>query len=146
MNVFKRITNVINAITGRTVKCDGNCCHSEGVESISTGHTGPMGTSIIDTSGMHPDIAAMMHELALPEKQAELLAELDAAEDESACDCDHNMAAAQTQCIHLDYIPVCHCREGDMKPDNCSASVCPVRMFHVALEEMQKKAALIAYG
>ena len=46
----------------------------------------------------------------------------------------------------MDYIPECHMKEGDAKPETCAASTCPVRAFQVALEEMQKKAAMIAYG
>ena len=148
MNVFKRITNVFNAITGRTEKCGGNCsCHSEGVEGISTGRTGPMGTSVIDISGMQPEIQEMFRELALPEKQLELESELAQAKMENGdgCECG-NDGGQPMACVHLDYIPVCHAREGDMKPDRCASSTCPVRMYQVALDELQKKAAMIAYG
>jgi hypothetical protein len=103
----------------------------------------------INLAGMDPRIANMLLELAGPEKQAELLAELDACEDSddseegAGCTCT---TGEQSACVHLDYIPVCHCLDGDTKPEWCSASKCPVRMFQVALLEMQKKAAMIAYG
>jgi len=84
----------------------------------------------------------MLRELSGAEKQAELLAELEAQES----GCEHANEAATEQCVHLDYIPVCHMKEGDSKPEKCAASTCPVRAYQTALEEMQKKAAMIAYG
>jgi hypothetical protein len=92
---------------------------------------------------MDPTIKAMLIELSGADKQAELLAELEAQEGE--CECEHTNGQSQA-CVHLDYIPVCHMKEGDAKPETCAASTCPVRAFQVALEEMQKKAAMIAYG
>jgi len=143
INVFERVKNVFNAMIGRKATCGGNCsCHSEDAEAQ------PMGTSsdalgdFIDLQGMDPTIAAMLRELSGAEKQAELLAELEAQE----CGCDHTNEAATEQCVHLDYIPVCHMKEGDSKPEKCAASTCPVRAYQTALEEMQKKAAMIAYG
>jgi hypothetical protein len=94
---------------------------------------------------MDPTIAAMLRELSGAEKQAELLAELE-AQAKGECGCSDPTIEATEQCVHLDYIPVCHMKEGDSKPEKCAASTCPVRAYQTALEEMQKKAAMIAYG
>ena len=150
MFVFDRITNVLNAAIGRKATCEGNCsCHSVGSELGDTPSKGPetVGGSI-DLTGMDPRIVDMLLELSGPDKQSELLAELDAFEDDedSKDSKDSTCTTEQSGCVHLDYIPVCHCMDGDMKPEWCSASKCPVRMFQVALAEMQKKAAMIAYG
>ena len=141
--MFERLKNVFSAAMGRKVSCGSNCsCHSEDSEAHELHYTQDSLGEFIDLRGMDPTIAAMLRELSGAEKQAELLAELEAAEGE---DCSCTTQQPQ-QCVHLDYIPVCHMKEGDAKPESCSASTCPVRMFQVALEEMQKKAALIAYG
>ena len=143
INVFERVKNVFNAAIGRKPSCGSNCsCHSEDSETKPMGASSDTMGDFINLDGMDPTIAAMLKELAAPTKQAELLAELEAAE---GCECEQTAAAPQ-QCVHLDYIPVCHMVEGDSKPETCSASTCPVRMFQVALAEMQKKAAMIAYG
>ena len=144
INVFERITNVFNAVIGRKATCAGNCsCHSEDTKANAVpDSTDPLG-EFIDLRGMDPTIAAMLRELSAADKQAELLSEIEA--QEGGCGCEHTAAQPQ-QCVHLDYIPVCHMVEGDSKPESCSASTCPVRMFQVALAEMQKKAAMIAYG
>ena len=141
--MFERLKNVFNAALGRKATCGSNCsCHSEDSEANELHYTqDPLG-DFIDLRNMDPTIAAMLRELSGADKQTELLAELEAQEN---CGCEHTNEQPQ-HCIHLDYIPVCHMKEGDAKPETCSASTCPVRMFQVALEEMQKKAAMIAYG
>jgi len=149
--MFERLTNVYNAVIGRKATCEGNCsCHSVGgkLGDLEAEGQETVGGSI-DLTGMDPRISDMLIELAHPDKQAELLAELDAVEgvegDNDDCGCT-TTSGEQGGCVHLDYIPVCHCSDTDAKPEWCSASKCPVRMFQVALAEMQKKAAMIAYG
>ena len=142
--MFERLKNVFNAAMGRKVSCGSNCsCHSEDTETHEVCFTPePLG-EFIDLRNMDPTIAAMLRELSGAEKQAELLAELEAQEN---CGCEPTTKIDTEQCVHLDYIPVCHMKEGDSKPEKCAASTCPVRAYQTALEEMQKKAAMIAYG
>ena len=146
INVFERLKNVFNAALGKNHLCGGNCLCNKELESPYPESDGvcftpdPLG-EFIDLRGMDPTIAAMLRELSGADKQAELLAELEAQEN---CGCAPTEATEQ--CVHLDYIPVCHMKEGDSKPDKCAASTCPVRAYQTALEEMQKKAAMIAYG
>jgi hypothetical protein len=145
--VFERIKNVFNAALGKSHLCGGNCLCNKELESPYPESDGicftpdPLG-DFIDLRNMDPTIKAMLIELSSADKQAELLKELEAQED-AECGCG---ATNQQSCVHLDYIPVCHMKEGDAKPETCAASTCPVRAFQVALEEMQKKAAMIAYG
>ena len=141
--MFERLKNVFSAAMGRKIPCGSNCsCHSETPETDGVCFTpDPLG-DFIDLRNMDPTIAAMLRELSGAEKQAELLKELEAQE----CGCEPTDKIDTEQCVHLDYIPVCHMKEGDSKPEKCAASTCPVRAYQTALEEMQKKAAMIAYG
>jgi hypothetical protein len=91
----------------------------------------------IDLSKLSPEIADVIRELVKPENHDELMASI---EEESEPE------TQPTGCVHLDYLPVCHCRANDAKPDWCAASKCPVRAYAVALDELQKKAAMVAYG
>ena len=146
--MFERLKNVFNAALGRDHLCGGHCLANHDLGSPYPESDGvyftpdPLG-EFIDLRNMDPTIAAMLRELSGADKQAELLAELEAQEGD--CGCEHTNVEPP-KCVHLDFIPVCHMVEGDSKPETCSASTCPVRMFQVALAEMQKKAAMIAYG
>lgn len=143
--MFERAKDIFNAMIGRKATCGSNCsCHSQDAKAEPMGASSDTLGDFIDLREMDPTIAAMLRELSAADRQAELLEQIEAAE---GCDCECEPTSTVPQkCVHLDYIPVCHMREGDSKPENCAASTCPVRMFQVALEEMQKKAAMIAYG
>jgi len=136
--MIERLRNVYNAVIGHKATCGGNCtCHTVGSElgDVQPEVTKGVGDSI-DLSTLHPDIADMIRELVSPEKQDELLEAMVA----------HDAPSAPSECVHLDYIPVCHCTDNDAKPDWCSASKCPVRKYQVIVEQMRKHAAMIAYG
>jgi hypothetical protein len=127
-NMLERAKNVFNALIGRKATCGGNCtCHSK-EEFVD-----------YDFSNLSPELQDAIEGMLSPEGLAEIQAELDNQNGEPE-------VIEPSSCVHLDYIPVCHCKDGDLKPDWCSASKCPVRMFQVALDEMNKKASMIAYG
>jgi hypothetical protein len=113
---------IFDAILGRKASRKGNCsCHT---------------ADSLDLTGVNPEVADMLRTLASPDKQDELLKQMKANEAPST----------PNACVHLDYIPVCHCDDTDTKPEWCSSSQCPVRMYQVVIEQMRKNAALIAYG
>lgn len=149
--VFERLKNVFNAALGKSnCLCGGHCLANHDLESPYPEADSvcfapdPLG-EFINLEGMDPEIKAILIGLASPAKQEELLKELEAAKG-CDCGCEPTDETGTEQCVHLDYIPVCHMKEGDSKPETCAASTCPVRAYQCALEEMQKKAAMIAYG
>ena len=141
--MFERLHNVYNAVIGRKATCGGNCtCHSVGSKLGDTGASvnEDMGGFVdYDLSKLSPELQTAIEGMLTPGGLEQLQAELDR---QNECECTEE----SNDCVHLDYIPVCHCKEGDAKPEWCSASKCPVRMFQVALDEMNKKASMIAYG
>lgn len=122
--MFNRVKNVFNAIIGYDVTCNNCNCHNK---------------NSIDLSDMDPDVADMLRTLAKPEKHEELLAEM-------AAQGANKNTPTPAVCQHLDFVPTCHYTNEDTKPDWCSSSKCPVRAYTVALTELQKKAAMVAYG
>lgn len=130
-NVFERVKDVFNAITGRKATCGSNCsCGSLGDEA-GEGEA-PLGDFVeYDFSQCSPELQDVIDGMLCPEGLRKLQDEIDRQEEEGAKPTEDPSVGIPgdpvTPCIHMEVRFLCHCQEGDMKPITCSASTCPAR-------------------